>query len=506
MSDEVKRLELKAEELLLLEQPTLRIPYALSRQQFKTAQRALEHEVPKLLKEYSTIQKASVTASDIPEQGDTEKGDTQGDVEMAEATEDITSASSTDPSAVLVQIDAMLAKLRALKDNLSGLHAKEQKATQASKARLKHLQNLYDFNSLTDVRYECWSKTRLARLEVDYLLREGYVKTAQVLSDKCGIGELVDIDHFVDAGVIERSLREKHDPELALKWCKENAQQLKKVIQADKALEGDHHNCTAADVLRHHESRSKDELAQRRHNSEPKNELALGLMKKHGLEFELRLQQCIEMARRCHDMTLDEDADDYKEKKKRYWALHEQCQAHARKHLISDVHTLGLVSALAALPEGHAVGPSAAYSHYYSEYRWELLAQLFTWTHNTVYNLPQRPMLATALSAGLSALKTPACHSTTKSSSANATTSVCPVCSVELNELARRVPYAHHTKSRVEDDPVALPNGRIYGRERLRAFNKKAGTPKEFVRDPMDGIVGVKDVWPEGLVRKIYIP
>jgi macrophage erythroblast attacher len=146
-----------------------------------------------------------------------------------------------------------------------------------------------------------------------------------------------------------------------------------------------------------------------------------------------------------------------------------------------------------------------------------------------MYSLPQRPLLHMALTAGLSALKTPACHSKFVSPSSglntstspaqrqsvpsspngyesldniedimntdsvdagsgatSLTTSVCPICSTELNRLAKRVPFAHHTKSNVEHDPVVLPNGRIYGRERLMRLNEKLGTPEGFVRDPVD--------------------
>jgi macrophage erythroblast attacher len=65
------------------------------------------------------------------------------------------------------------------------------------------------------------------------------------------------------------------------------------------------------------------------------------------------------------------------------------------------------------------------------------------------------------------------------------------------------VPYAHHTKSIVESDPVVLPNGRVYGRERLQTFNEKIGTEKGWVRDPIEGINGPK--WMESEVRKVFI-
>jgi macrophage erythroblast attacher len=66
------------------------------------------------------------------------------------------------------------------------------------------------------------------------------------------------------------------------------------------------------------------------------------------------------------------------------------------------------------------------------------------------------------------------------------TSSVCPICSTELNKLSKHLPFAHHGKSHVEHDPVVLPNGRIYGRERLERLNDKLGTGAGVVRDPMD--------------------
>ena len=76
---------------------------------------------------------------------------------------------------------------------------------------------------------------------------------------------------------------------------------------------------------------------------------------------------------------------------------------------------------------------------------------------------------------------------------------------MELNELAREVPYAHHTKSYVENDPIVLPNGRVYGRDRLQDLQRKlAGGVGEIgegdVRDPTTG-----EVFNWGEVRKVYI-
>jgi macrophage erythroblast attacher len=125
-------------------------------------------------------------------------------------------------------------------------------------------------------------------------------------------------------------------------------------------------------------------------------------------------------------------------------------------------------------------------------------------THNSLLALPSVPLLHIALSAGLSALKTPSCHSSHSSisptSSSSITTSVCPICSTELNDLARNVPYAHHTKSHVETDLVLLPNGCVYGRERLEEYSRKAGLAQDLIKDLRDG-----EVFDVDTLKKVYI-
>lgn len=139
----------------------------------------------------------------------------------------------------------------------------------------------------------------------------------------------------------------------------------------------------------------------------------------------------------------------------------------------------------------------------YSTDRYHHLAQKFIETHHELFSLPSQPLLHIALSAGLSALKTPSCHSAHAVQPNTLTGApVCPICSTELNELARNVPYAHHTKSYIEEDPVVLPNGRVFGRERLRTLNEKLGTAKGKVRDPTDPS---GTMWDETEIRKVFI-
>lgn len=156
------------------------------------------------------------------------------------------------------------------------------------------------------------------------------------------------------------------------------------------------------------------------------------------------------------------------------------------------------------------------YQALYAQSRWEDIAELFSTTHNELLNLHSKPLLHVALSAGLSALKTPACHtmshapstkslalndaSATKDSQIGSVTSgVCPICSTELNDLAKNVPYAQHTKSHVDADVVMLPNGRVYGLSKLEDYSKKAGQPGR-VRDLKTG-----EFFDKGQVTKVYI-
>ena len=140
----------------------------------------------------------------------------------------------------------------------------------------------------------------------------------------------------------------------------------------------------------------------------------------------------------------------------------------------------------------------------FSPDRWKHLSDLFIKTHHELYSLPSQPLLHIALSAGLSALKTPLCHSAYTSSSSNSqstVTSVCPICSTELNELARNMPYAHHSKSYVQGDPIVLPNGRVYSKAQLIDITRNVGAVEAGkVRDPTTG-----EVFDESDMKKVYI-
>lgn len=207
------------------------------------------------------------------------------------------------------------------------------------------------------------------------------------------------------------------------------------------------------------------------------------------LEFQLRFQQYIELVR-----TQDED--------KLIEAIN-----FARKFLYPFKESFPKdylrAGALLAFPPDAS---DADHRAMYDPSRWARLADIFTERHNALLGLPSFPLLHIALQSGLSALKTPACHSSHASSSStpshhtSLTSSVCPICSTELNELARNVPYAHHTQSHVEHDLLLLPNGRVYGQQKLEGYARKAGLPPGKVKDLRTG-----EVYSVDQLKKVYI-
>lgn len=413
MAAELTTTKLNAETHLLLDQPLLRLPHELIRRNFKTSQRYVEREKEYLLPALKEAANASLSSSHTPDQ-------------------------------TLASLDTMISRMQNFKRKLQTLHDEEQIIHTQSKKRIEHLQDLYEIPSLADVKYEDWSKIRLDRLLVDYLLRAGYSKSGEKLAREKGIEDLVDLDVFVQCQRIADSLN-RGETRDALTWCGENRAALKKL--------GQNH-----------------------------------------LEFELRLQQYIEMIRTRQPAKLLEATQ------------------HARKYLVPYQAThneeICRASALLAYSPGNFDAMPDIYKEMYSPSRWQHISQLFVSTHHSLISLPTQPLLHIALSAGLSALKTPSCHSAFASSSSNpnsTTTKVCPICSPELNELARNVPYAHHTKSYVENDPIVLPNGRIYGRATLEDLQRKLqGGVGEIkggdVRDPTTGEIFQ---WDE--VKKVYI-
>lgn len=121
----------------------------------------------------------------------------------------------------------MIARMQGLKRKMESLQEEEKKIQTQSKKRIQHLQDLYKIQTLADVKYEEWSRTRLDRLIVDHMLRYGFPESAKQLAKAKGIEDLVDTGTFVQCQRIAESLR-SGDAKEALQWCGENKVALKK--------------------------------------------------------------------------------------------------------------------------------------------------------------------------------------------------------------------------------------------------------------------------------------
>ncbi|KAI9679106.1 MAG: GID complex subunit containing RING finger motif [Trizodia sp. TS-e1964] len=348
----------------------------------------------------------------------------------------------------LATLDIMITRIQGLKRKIESLAGEEAVLHRQSKKRIQHLGDLYKVPSFIGKQYDEWSRIRLHRLIADYLLRSGYGGTARTLAEEKNIEELVDLNVFVQCHRIQESLLAGKTQE-CLAWCADNKQALKKI------------------------------------NSE--------------LEFELRLQQYVELVRMGHS-GYPSNFNEARIHSVKFLTPHSENKYEKQGVIKHAAARIFQAAGLFAFPPHTMTEP---YRSLYAHARWSYLSRLFVSTHHNLLSLPTRPLLHIALSAGLSSLKTPSCHSSFASSSSNSkssTTSVCPICSTELNDLARNVPYAHHTTSYVETDPVVLPNGRIYGRERLLRMNSKVGVPDGQVKDPITG-----EIFAESKVRKVYI-
>ncbi|KAJ7359152.1 CTLH/CRA C-terminal to lish motif domain-containing protein [Mycena albidolilacea] len=327
------------------------------------------------------------------------------------------SSTGVDSEAAVQSIDAMISTVENLKRKLAELHDTAGKPTQdVIRERLQHLATVENIPTASDPEFGRWADTRLDRWLVDWALRNGKEKTARMIAKEKHIETLVDIDLFSDIKRIEGALS-RHSCSEALAWCSENKTALRK--------------------------------------------------QKSTLEFDLRLQEYIELAR----AGKRKEAIDY-----------------SKKHLVAwqETHLDQIQQALALL----AVRPDTSYGRYkrlYDPNRWRTLTHAFRLAIYALNTLPTEPLLHLSLYAGLASLKLPACMG------GSATKNVdCPVCDFGgdgggggLGTLAQEVPFSHHANSTIvcyitgkimdaDNMPLAFPDtGYVYSREAMEEMSLK---------------------------------
>lgn len=113
--------------------------------------------------------------------------------------------------------------------------------------------------------------------------------------------------------------------------------------------------------------------------------------------------------------------------------------------------------------------------------RWSALSELFLKEYYSMYGISHLDPLLMYLSLGISTLKTKECLHEPVFSNSESTEldeyihqgvlcNTCPVCSSEFAPIARDLPYAHHTQSKLFENPIMLPNGNIYDMKKLKTL------------------------------------
>ena len=115
------------------------------------------------------------------------------------------------------------------------------------------------------------------------------------------------------------------------------------------------------------------------------------------------------------------------------------------------------------------------YKELFDEARWDLLIDQFRKENFALHQLNCQSILEIVLQCGLASMKTPHCYHKEENSQE------CPVCNRVFNELAKPLPFAHSSQSRLlctlsgermneNNHPLMLPNGNVYGELSLRTL------------------------------------
>jgi len=330
------------------------------------------------------------------------------------------------------------AKMEDMIEKLRDLESKREGALHKLQLREEYLKQAQERR----YREDC-----LWRLIVDFCAREGHFETVNGIMSRLKDREMIvsldhlpsgegsttpanaktssnEIVHFSDLVSLEvyqseikiiRALQ-KHNCKLALKWCDENRSSLKKFGSS--------------------------------------------------LEFELKLQEFIELVRKDDVLKAIEYA-----RQNLTDATQQQCNLSKIKQAMGTI----------------AFGPQTRiqpYATLFHPNRWSNLIEEFKRSNRMIHALSVNPELLIHLQAGISALKSPPSYDTFNPND--------PLRHEAVKELAKELPFAFHDQSILRcamsgdvmndsNPPMALPNGNVYGLRALEDMSRRNGG---MVRDP----------------------
>ncbi|KAJ3394529.1 GID complex subunit containing RING finger motif [Lobulomyces angularis] len=199
--------ELSYEGLLSLEQPLIKVPLEQFKRAIRNSQKYIEREMLHLNAQVLEFSKKKVPSLD----------DEESRKQQEKA------------------LDHLITRLEILKRKLVETKQEEEMFCQRIKKRFIHLDELRQIQFADGEDFERWSKVKLDRLLVDFMLRKGLMETAKLTAEEMGIKDLVDVELFTASKKIEESILNRSCSE-ALSWCNENKSSLKK-LQEKSTLE-----------------------------------------------------------------------------------------------------------------------------------------------------------------------------------------------------------------------------------------------------------------------------
>jgi len=280
-----------------------------------------------------------------------------------------------------------------------------------------------------EVQTKMWRRTRLDRMLVEYLLRQGYYETAMQLSENAGVGELTNTEVFLTAREVEESLG-RGELGKVLAWCHENRSRLRKL--------------------------------------------------KSSLEFQVRLQEYLEMVKGGQRLAAVKHA-------KKFLSTEAE-----EEHSLVVQQAMGLLAfptTTSIQPYKDLLDPGRWFS-LITQFRSENF-RLHQLSSQSTFTVALQSGLAALKTPQcykhnflLSGLNNLASLQDVRSVAVTEKNPECPVCDPVLNTLAHNLPFAHCSQSRLvchmsgaalneNNQPMMLPNGYVYGERALERQAKQ---------------------------------
>lgn len=381
--------------------------------------------------------------------------------------------------------------------------------------RLERLETLLSSSNEVKDELSHWYKQQIDLYVCDYLIRTGNVEIGVQILQECNLDKLVDYDIVQEGLHIYNEIKDRGNLSLLIQWCNENKKSLVK-LNNNTNLEFETYFQKFIELLKNGHIYESVEICKK-------------YLISHIGDSQLPVPVKKDLKDRIESSGNDE-VEDLKE------IEYLDKMRSASKFLLFNSLDLPEIFGVA--------GPSDSVNHYstfrkrienlekssfdhynpkaikinelnqsllkncfnlYSPKEWTRLADFFIYSFNQIHGINQNIEFLILLSTGISTLKTKSCtHSVLKDVNFDQfikplenkiLINNCPICSLELSELANSLPFSHQIISNIFTNPIMLPNGNVYQSNRLLKINENWNLSNK-VKTPTK-----KDTWLQNKVQ-----